>query len=144
MSFSTNSESDSELARIIEWVDFYELHRPLRACYNYWKVDVFFYLERIMQKINIPGRLMKDVRSFAQKNGVERIILFGSRARGTHFERSDVDLAVEGGDFDGFLSDIQENAHSLLSFDVVKYDDRITEELREEIEKDGVVIYEKV
>lgn len=97
-----------------------------------------------MQNINIPGRLMKDIRSFAIKNNVEKIILFGSRARGTHYERSDVDLAVEGGDFDGFLSDIQEMAYSLLSFDIVKYDARITEELEEELKKDGVVIYEKV
>lgn len=97
-----------------------------------------------MQNINIPGRLMKDIRSFAIKNNVEKIILFGSRARGTHYERSDVDLAVEGGNFDGFLSDIQEMAYSLLSFDIVKYDDRMTEELKEELRKDGVVIYEKV
>ncbi len=97
-----------------------------------------------MQNINIPGRLMKDIRSFAMKNNVEKIILFGSRARGTHYDRSDVDLAVVGGDFDGFSSDIQEMTYSLLSFDIVKYDDRITEELKEELRKDGVVIYEKV
>ena len=96
-----------------------------------------------MRKRNIPDRLMKDIRAFAQKNSVDRI-LFGSRARGTHSERSDVDIAVEGGNFDGFLSAVQEEAHSLLSFDIVKYDDRITEELKEEIRKDGVVIYEKI
>ena len=27
-----------------------------------------------MQNINIPGRLMKDIRSFAMKNNVEKII----------------------------------------------------------------------
>lgn len=97
-----------------------------------------------MQNINIPGRLMKDIRSFAIKNNVKRIILFGSRARGTHYGLSDVDLAVEGGDFDGFSSDIHEKAYSLLPFDIVKYDDRMTEELKEELRKDGVVIYEKV
>ena len=97
-----------------------------------------------MQNINIPGRLMKDIRSFAMKNNVEKIILFGSRARGTHYDRSDVDFAVEGGNFNGFLLDMQERAYSLLSFDIVKYDDRITEELKEELRKDGVVIYEKV
>lgn len=48
-----------------------------------------------MQNINIPDRLMKDIRSFVIKNNVKRIILFGSRARGTHYERSDVNLAVE-------------------------------------------------
>ena len=87
---------------------------------------------------------MKDITSFADKNKINKVILFGSRARGTHNDRSDVDLAVEGGNFEGFLYDIQENAHSLLSFDVVYYGDGTSRELREEIERDGVVIYEKI
>lgn len=33
--------------------------------------------------------------------------------------------------------------HSLLSFDVVEADKQISEELKQEIEKDGVIIYEK-
>lgn len=85
-----------------------------------------------MQNINIPGRLMKDIRSFAMKNNVEKIILFGSRARGTHYERSDVDLAVEGGDFDGFLSDIQEMWLLMLSKrneNIHIYDDKVIDEL---------------
>ena len=69
--------------------------------------------------------------------------MFGSRARGDHTERSDVDLAVYGGDFDSFYWNIKENIHSLLSFDVVDMNSRVTEELKKEIERDGVVIYEK-
>ena len=80
---------------------------------------------------------------FAKKHSVEKVILFGSRARGTNTERSDIDIAVYGGDFDSFYWDIKEKVHSLLMFDVVEIDAGISEELRKEIKKDGVVIYEK-
>lgn len=94
-------------------------------------------------EINIPGRLMRDIEHSAITHNVNKIILFGSRARGTHNQRSDIDIAVEGGNFDSFYSDIQNNAHSLLSFDIVRYDSKITDELKEEIERDGILIYEK-
>ena len=48
-----------------------------------------------------------------------------------------------GGDFDGFYWDVKEKTHSLLMFDIVQADISISDELKEEIEKDGVVIYEK-
>ena len=78
-----------------------------------------------------------------KKHSIQKVILFGSRARGTHRERSDIDIAVYGGNFDSFYWDIKENVHSLLIFDIVEADGDISEELREEIVKDGVVIYEK-
>lgn len=92
---------------------------------------------------NIPGRIIKDISSFAKKHGIEEVILFGSRARGSHTERSDIDLAVHGGNFDSFYWDIKEKVHSLLMFDVVDLDAGVSEELKTEIERDGVVIYDK-
>lgn len=94
-------------------------------------------------KCNVPGRVLRDVAGFAQRHGIEKVILFGSRARGTHTERSDIDLAVSGGDFDPFYWDVMEKTHSLLMFDLVDLNAGISEELRTEIERDGVVIYEK-
>lgn len=94
-------------------------------------------------KYNIPNRVMKDMMSFAHKYNVEKIILFGSRARGTHTERSDIDIAVCGGNFDGFYWDVRERAHTLLSFDIVELDKGVSDELKEEIERDGITIYEK-
>ena len=38
---------------------------------------------------------------------------------------------------------IKEKVHSLLMFDVVEADGHISEELKNEIKKDGIVIYEK-
>ena len=62
------------------------------------------------------------------------------RARGTNTERSDVDIAIYGGDFDSFYWDVKEKVHSLLMFDIVQADAAISNELKQEIEKDGVTI----
>lgn len=94
-------------------------------------------------KYNIPNRVLRDITSFAHKHNIETVILFGSRAKGTHTERSDIDIAVRGGDFDGFYWDIKENVHSLLSFDIVEFDNSVSDTLKKEIERDGITIYEK-
>lgn len=71
------------------------------------------------------------------------IVLFGSRAKGNNTERSDIDMAVYGGDFDGFYWDIKEKVNSLLMFDIIQANSAISDDLKHEIEKDGVIIYEK-
>jgi len=63
------------------------------------------------------------------------VILFGSRARGTHSERSDIDIAVSGGDFDAFYWDIKENVHSLLSFDIFGIDSGASEEIKKNLKR---------
>jgi predicted nucleotidyltransferase len=92
---------------------------------------------------NIPERVKRDILAFAKKHNISKVILFGSRARGTNSERSDIDIAVLGGDFDGFCWETMENAHSLLSFDIIDLDKNNSEDLKKEIERDGVIIYEK-
>ena len=95
-------------------------------------------------KYNIPDRVLSDIEEFAKANNIEKVILFGSRARGTNSERSDIDLAVSGGDSLNFYYDLEEKAYTLLMFDVVDLDDNISEELRKNIARDGVVIYGKI
>ncbi|MCQ2460090.1 MAG: nucleotidyltransferase domain-containing protein [Ruminococcus sp.] len=94
-------------------------------------------------KYNLPERVEKEISSFAKKNSVSKVILFGSRAKGTNTERSDIDIAVLGGDFDSFYFDIKENVNSLLSFDIVDLNNGISDELKQELDKDGIIIYEK-
>ena len=94
-------------------------------------------------QINLPNRVIRDIRTFAEDNAVKKVVLFGSRARGENGNRSDVDIAVYGGDFDSFYWDIKEKTHSLLTFDMVQMDTNVTEELKNEIKRDGVTIYEK-
>ncbi|MDE6365798.1 MAG: nucleotidyltransferase domain-containing protein [Lachnospiraceae bacterium] len=94
-------------------------------------------------KYNLSERIVKDIAAFARKHDIQKVVLFGSRARGTHSERSDVDIAVSGGDFDAFYWDIKEHVHSLLFFDIASLDSGVSKGLKEEIERDGVTIYEK-
>lgn len=94
-------------------------------------------------KYDLSERLAGEICRFARSAGVEKIVLFGSRARGNNTERSDVDLAVYGGDFDSFFWNIKENVHSLLMFDLVNVDEGISRDLEEEIERDGIALYEK-
>ncbi len=94
-------------------------------------------------KYNIPDRVLKDIYTAAEKHGTDRIVLFGSRARGDHTERSDIDIAVSGGDFDAFYWDIKDNVHSLLMFDVIDLGSGISDDLKTEIDREGVLIYEK-
>ena len=94
-------------------------------------------------KNNIPDRVMKDILTAAEYAAVNKVILFGLRARGTHRERSDIDLAVHGGDFNAFYWYMQEHAWTLLQFDIVELGACSNQELLAEIGKEGVVLYEK-
>ena len=75
---------------------------------------------------------------------VDRVILFGSRARGDYKKVSDIDLAVSGGDVSGFSISVDEETSTLLQYDIVNLDGSVQEELREAIKKEGKVLYEKV
>lgn len=87
--------------------------------------------------------VFRQIAEMAKKHGVRRVTLFGSRARGDALPKSDIDLAVTGGDVRAFDDDIQENLWSLLMVDVVNLDEGVTPELQREIERDGRVLYEE-
>ena len=93
---------------------------------------------------NIPNRVLKELCNFAKENNVSKIILFGSRARKTNSERSDIDIAVLGGNFEGFYWQTMEKIHSLLRFDIIELDKGVSKELQAELDREGIVIYEKI
>ena len=93
---------------------------------------------------NLDKRVEDDIVRIAKKSNVKKVILFGSRARGTNSERSDIDLAISGGNALDFYYDVEEKAHTLLMFDVVDLDKGISEALQAEIKKDGVILYEEI
>ena len=92
---------------------------------------------------------IQDVcREISKVPCVERVILFGSRARGDAKERSDVDLAIEcpGAlvkDWNRIL-DIVEKANTLLKIDCIRFDTLSKDHpLRLDIENEGEVVYSK-
>ena len=92
----------------------------------------------------MPDKLMREIDAVAVVHGIDRVTLFGSRARGDFRETSDIDLAVTGGDIAGFAVDIEEDTDTLLKFDVVNLDGTVRDDLRRSIEREGRIIHEKV
>lgn len=79
---------------------------------------------------------------------VDKIILYGSRARGDFQPRSDIDLAVycpEASiqDWQTILNIIDE-ADTLLAIDCVQYNTlALNNPLKHAIDRDGIMLYEK-
>lgn len=69
-----------------------------------------------------------------------------SRARGDNYEKSDIDLAIYGcEEFAAFQEEIEESVWTLLKFDLIDMNVSVrAEELVREIERDGIVLYEKI
>lgn len=92
----------------------------------------------------LPEEIQRSIQQLAQEHGIHKVILFGSRARGDNRERSDIDLAVHGGDILHFTLDVEDKVPTLLFFDVVNLDEYVQPELLESIQKEGKILYEKV
>ena len=97
-----------------------------------------------MDGTGIRDEVIQEICEIAEKYKVEKVILFGSRARGDFRRTSDIDLAVKGGDFINFALDVDEETSTILMFDFVDLNRSIQQELRENIEREGRMIYEKI
>ncbi|OWV14746.1 nucleotidyltransferase family protein [Fibrobacter sp. UWH1] len=94
--------------------------------------------------VNIPETLLQQIIQFAKICKLNRVVLFGSRARGSHRDRSDVDLAVFGKNVAEFQFMLEDEADSLLSFDVVDMGTVVSQKLKQNIEREGVCLYAEV
>lgn len=91
--------------------------------------------------MNLDKKIVAEIIAFAQVHKIKKVILFGSRAKGTNDERSDIDIAVSGGDFFSFAYDVDEKTSTLLKFDITNLDNQYLDpKFRAEIEKTGVVL----
>ena len=95
-------------------------------------------------RYGLQEALIGEIIDIAKKNRINKLVLFGSRARGDYKERSDIDLACMGGDGASFLIETEEDTSTLLKFDIVNMDNPVQKELLDSIEREGIVIYEKV
>ncbi|MGN0180442.1 MAG: nucleotidyltransferase domain-containing protein [Monoglobaceae bacterium] len=94
------------------------------------------------ERFGLTSKVLEEIIQHAKTNDVEKVIIFGSRARGDYREKSDIDIAISGGMQELFCSDIDDAISTLLKFDIVCLDKPVQDELINEIDKDGVVIYE--
>lgn len=80
---------------------------------------------------------------FKQIPEIKQVVLFGSRARGDYKQTSDIDLAVTFKEIDKKLLLIHklEEINCILKFDVLNIEKISKKELKENIQKEGIVIY---
>lgn len=97
-----------------------------------------------MEETGIKPQLLQEIIELAQKYNLNKVILFGSRARGDYRRTSDIDLAVSGGNIARFALDVEEETSTLLKFDVVNLELSVQEELLEAIGKEGILLYESL
>lgn len=94
--------------------------------------------------MDLPKSAQEGILALAKKHNIQKVILFGSRARGDNWQRSDIDLAITGGNTVAFSIDVNEDVKTILMFDVVNLDEPVQQALLDDIARDGVVIYEKI
>ncbi|HPN30385.1 MAG TPA: nucleotidyltransferase domain-containing protein [bacterium] len=83
------------------------------------------------------------IEQITSVSDTKEIIIFGSRARGDNRYNSDIDIAlVFDGDIARIRDVVEENVRTLLKFDILDYN-KIPKYLKNEINKEGVIVYEK-
>ncbi len=92
---------------------------------------------------NLSEKDELDIICGARRFELDRVILFGSRARGDNWEKSDVDLAVSGKNAEQFKDLAPEILSTPYLIDVVNLDRRVSDKLIRNILRDGVLIYAK-
>ena len=95
--------------------------------------------------MNLSKRIINEIIDISKKYyGINKVVLFGSRARGDNELKSDIDLAVYcDGDFSLFIEEVENTTHTLLEFDFSDMNNIVDDFFIEQVEKEGIVLYEK-
>lgn len=90
-------------------------------------------------------KILKEI--FSRFPALQKVNLYGSRAKGNFHERSDIDLAAFGPELNRFMIEeiLMELDESDIPFlvDLQDYQQIQNNDLREHIDRVGVVIYQK-
>ena len=100
-----------------------------------------------MDKFGLPDRTIEAINNlFASFKEIDKVKIFGSRARGDFKRGSDIDLALFGEINEKLLRHITSELDELptpYKFDVVNYNDIENTALRQNIDNDGKIFFKK-
>lgn len=90
------------------------------------------------------ARTTEVLESFPE---LEKVVLFGSRAKGTHKPGSDIDLALSGSALDerivGRIYDALDDLLLPYRFSLIRFDDQIDPEVAAHIKRVGLPFFER-
>lgn len=95
--------------------------------------------------MNLDKEIIKEIISICKKHEyIDKVILFGSRARGDNKFKSDIDLAVYSKkDLSEFIEDIEMNTKTLLEYDFSHMNTITDKFFIDQVKCEGELIYEK-
>ncbi|MBU3146689.1 nucleotidyltransferase domain-containing protein [Clostridium sp. CF012] len=95
--------------------------------------------------MNLENGIANQIVDISKKHKyIDKIILFSSRARGDNSLKSDIDLVVySNNSIAEFKDEIEESVSTLLEFDFSHMNNIEDKLFIEQVEKEGVIIYEK-
>ncbi|NFN18581.1 nucleotidyltransferase domain-containing protein [Clostridium botulinum] len=98
-----------------------------------------------MVYLNLDIEIINSIQDICKRyNFIEKVIIFGSRARGDNDVKSDIDIAVYSKKpILEFIEDVEMNTRTLLEFDFSHMNSIQDEFFVEQVTKDGIIIYEK-
>lgn len=105
-------------------IDFYHI-----TCYN-----------QFIMNGNIR-KILQEIETICKANNVSHLYLFGSYAKGTERNGSDIDVVVKGVKNYKKLTDDIDNIRTLETINIFNYDKISNEFLLEDIDKYGKIIY---
>lgn len=89
-------------------------------------------------------KVLETIIGICKMFAAEKVILFGSRAKNTNTERSDIDIAVKGVQNIWDLQEKLEEIPTLYKIDLVDLDTCKNQLLMEDIKQYGREIYKKI
>lgn len=96
-------------------------------------------------KYNLEKEIVEEIYEISKKYPeIEKVVLFGSRVRGDNLPRSDIDLAIySNSTLVDFIEDVENNTSTLLEFDFSNMNTIKDELFVQQVNKEGITIYEK-
>ena len=97
---------------------------------------------------NLDKEIVKEICQISSKyTNINKVVLFGSRARKDNSPKSDIDLAIytesNSSDLLDFIYDIENNTPTLLEFDFSNMSEVRDNFFIEQVESEGINLYEK-
>lgn len=96
------------------------------------------------ERTGLPPDLFDEITVLAKRHGLQSVVLFGSRARGTFQRASDIDLACMGGNVRAFAVDVDDTTRTPLKYDVIDLDEVSNEDLKENVRREGIEICQRI
>jgi len=98
-----------------------------------------------MNKFGLSDETIKKLTDyFSSKEEIEKVLIFGSRAKGNYSNGSDIDFAIftDKSSVSGIIAQLDE-LPTPYKFDVINYKTLTHKGLKSSIDNDGILFYEK-